>query len=91
MENSHQVDYQNEHIKITGYISSPTFIAGNAKNCYFFVNGRFVRDRSLLRYTKMAYGDLLEKAGFPSAVLFLNVQSQDIDINVHPSKMENQV
>ena len=88
MENSHQVDYQNEHIKITGYISSPTFIAGNAKNCYFFVNGRFVRDRSLLRYTKMAYGDLLEKAGFPSAVLFLDVQSQEIDINVHPSKME---
>ena len=88
MENSHQVDYQNEHIKITGYISSPTFIAGNAKNCYFFVNGRFVRDRFLLRYTKMAYGDLLEKTGFPSAVLFLDVQSQEIDINVHPSKME---
>ena len=88
MENSHQVDYKNESIKITGYISSPTFVTGNAKNCYFFVNGRFVRDRSLLRYTKMAYGDLLEKAGFPSAVLFLDVQSQEIDINVHPSKME---
>ena len=88
MENSHQVDYKNESIKITGYISSPTFVTGNAKNCYFFVNGRFVRDRSLLRYTKMAYGDLLEKAGFPSAVLFLDVQSQEIDINVHPTKNE---
>ena len=88
MENSHQVDYQNERIKINGYISSPTFISGNAKNCYFFVNGRYVRDMSLLRYTRMAYGDLLEKAGFPSAVLFLDVPSKEIDINVHPSKME---
>ena len=88
MENSHQVDYESDNIKISGYISSPTFISGNANNCYFFVNGRFIRDRSLLSFTRMAYGDLLEKAGFPSAILFLDVPSEEIDVNVHPSKME---
>ena len=88
MENSHQVDYESETVKITGYISSPTFISGNANNCYFFVNGRFVRDRTLLRFVRLAYGDLLEKSGFPSAILFLNVPSEEIDVNVHPSKME---
>jgi len=36
----------------------------------------------------MAYGDLLEKAGFPSAVLYLDIPSDEIDVNVHPSKME---
>ena len=36
----------------------------------------------------MAYGDLLEKSGFPSAVLFLTIPSGEIDVNVHPSKME---
>tara|TARA_B100000927_G_scaffold41928_1_gene29905 strand:- start:29 stop:991 length:963 start_codon:yes stop_codon:yes gene_type:complete len=36
----------------------------------------------------MAYGDLMEKSGFPSAILFLNVPSEEIDVNVHPSKME---
>ena len=88
MENSHRVDHKSEGVKITGYISSPTFISGNANNCYFFVNGRFVRDRSLLSFTRMAYGDLMEKTGFPSAILFLNVPSEEIDVNVHPSKME---
>ena len=88
IENSHQVDYESETVKITGYISSPTFISGNANNCYFFVNGRFVRDRSLLSFIRMAYGDLMEKSGFPSAILFLNVPSEEIDVNVHPSKME---
>ena len=88
MENSHQVDYESESVKVTGYIGSSTFISGNANNCYFFVNGRFVRDRSLLSFTRLAYGDLLEKNGFPSAILFLTVPSEDIDVNVHPSKME---
>ncbi len=88
MENSYQVDFKSENIKITGYISSPTFVSGNASNCYFFVNGRFVRDRTLFSYLRMAYGDLLEKAGFPSAVLFLTIPSREIDVNVHPSKME---
>ena len=56
MENSYQVDYESENVKVTGYIGSPTFISGNANNCYFFVNGRFVRDRSLLSFTRLAYG-----------------------------------
>ena len=88
MENSHQVDFKSENIKITGYVSSPTFVSGNANNCYVFVNGRFVRDRYLLTYLRMAYGDLLEKSGVPSAVLFLTIPSGEIDVNVHPSKME---
>ena len=61
MENSHQVDYESESVKVTGYIGSPTFISGKAGGCYFFVNGRFVRDRSLLSFTRMAYGDLLDQ------------------------------
>ena len=88
MDNSHQVDYESESVKVTGYIGSPTFISGKASGCYFFVNGRFVRDRSLLSFIRLAYGDLLEKSGFPSAILFLNVPSEEIDVNVHPSKME---
>ena len=81
-------DYESESLKVTGYIGSSTFISGNANNCYFFVNGRFVRDRSLLSFLRLAYGDLLEKSGFPSAILFFNVPSEEIDVNVHPSKME---
>ena len=88
MDNSHQVDYESESVKVTGYIGSPTFISGKSSGCYFFVNGRFVRDRSLLSFIRLAYGDLLEKSGFPSAILFLNVPSEEIDVNVHPSKME---
>ena len=88
MDNSHRVDYESESVKVTGYIGSPTFISGKASGCYFFVNGRFVRDRSLLSFLRLAYGDLLEKSGFPSAILFINVPSEEIDVNVHPSKME---
>ncbi len=88
MDNSQQVDYESKTVKVTGYIGSPTFISGKANGCYFFVNGRFVRDRSLLSFIRLAYGDLLEKSGFPSAILFLNVPSEEIDVNVHPSKME---
>ena len=88
MENAHRLDYESDYVRISGYISSPTFVSGNSNNCYFFVNGRFVRDRSLLSFIKIAYGDLLERTGFPSAILFLDVPTEEIDVNVHPSKME---
>ncbi len=88
IDNAHAVEYGREGFKISGYISSPTFISGNANNCYFFVNGRYVKDRSLLTFVKMAYGDLLEKGRFPSVILFISLPRDEIDVNVHPSKME---
>jgi DNA mismatch repair protein MutL len=60
----------------------------HAREIHFFVNGRYVRDRILLRVVKDAYRDAIPGGRYPVAFLFLDVDPADIDVNVHPAKAE---
>src|SRR4029078_3843959 len=58
------------------------------RTTFLFVGGRFVRDRNLLHALGLGYGALLEKGRYPMAALFLDVPGSDVDVNVHPQKLE---
>ena len=60
----------------------------NRNSIYLFVNGRLIRDRLLLHAISAAYHNLMPPACYPFALLFLDCDSEEVDVNVHPSKTE---
>lgn len=82
------VDSGNAAMRLTGFISKPTFAQGKSNQQYVFVNHRFVRDKVVLHAVKQAYRDVLHQALTPTFVLFLTLPPEEVDVNVHPSKTE---
>ena len=74
--------------KVWGYISAPSFNRGNRSGQTFFVNGRFVKDSGLTSCLERAYKTSLPVKRFPIAVIFIDIDSSMVDVNVHPSKLE---
>ncbi len=75
-------------IKVRAYLGSPSDSASTARGTYLFVGKRFVRDRGLLHAVTMGYGELLERGRYPLAAVFIDVPPHEVDINVHPQKLE---
>ncbi len=73
---------------VEAYLGPPTETRPNAGDLHFFVNGRSIRDRILLRVVKDAYRDAMHGGRYPVAFLFLEVDPGTIDVNVHPAKAE---
>ncbi|MGH7897941.1 MAG: DNA mismatch repair endonuclease MutL, partial [Candidatus Binatia bacterium] len=75
-------------VGVTGFATHPHFTAASARSILFFVNGRVVRDRVLQHALLAAYATLVPRGRYPAAVLFLRVDPEDLDVNVHPAKLE---
>lgn len=73
---------------IRGFVSRPQVQKLNRNSVYLFVNGRLIRDRLLLHALSSAYHNLMPPACYPFAVLFLDCDCEEVDVNVHPSKTE---
>ncbi|RKY41645.1 MAG: DNA mismatch repair endonuclease MutL [Candidatus Makaraimicrobium thalassicum] len=73
---------------ITGYVSRPSSTRKDKRAQMFFVNGRFVRSRLLSDTVYDAYRSMLERGRYPAVVLFLTVSPPEVDVNVHPAKLE---
>ena len=82
------INAQKENLSLTGFISRPEFTKSNSKSIYLFVNKRFVRDNSVTHAVLSAYRQIIEPRRYPAAVLFLDLPPEDVDVNVHPAKME---
>lgn len=82
------VSYQTHWLKIHGLFSEPTQSTKSTQGLYLFVNGRFVRDRGLAHACQEAYRGTIEKGRYPHVVLFLELDPTEIDVNVHPQKIE---
>ena len=87
-QNSLPIDASREDVRISGYISLPTLNKANSLAQYLFVNSRPVRDKLLLGALKGAYQDVLASNRYPMCALFIDVDPQDVDVNVHPTKAE---
>ena len=86
--NTALVDAEREGIRITGFAGLPTFHRSTSQTQYLFVNRRPVRDRLLLGVIRAAYQDYLARDRHPVAVLFLDIPTDQVDVNVHPAKSE---
>ncbi len=86
--NALALDAEREGARLTGYAGLPTLNRGNAQHQYLFVNGRPVRDRLLAGAVRGAYADFLARDRHPMVALFLDLDPQQVDVNVHPAKAE---
>jgi DNA mismatch repair protein MutL len=83
-----EADEKAPTIRVTGFASRPEVQRTNRNGIYIFVNRRLVRDRLLLHAINEAYRNITPPGVFPVVLLFLDMDCQEVDVNVHPAKIE---
>lgn len=82
------VNYENTNIKITGFIGEPTIARATKSMQNLFINGRYVRSELISNSVKQGYLNRIMPAKHPFYALNLEIPFSDIDVNVHPNKLE---
>ncbi|XWO14026.1 DNA mismatch repair protein MutL [Candidatus Hepatincola sp. Pdp] len=88
IENSLYINEQNPMLKLYGFISVPTFHSNKNDNAYFIINNRHINTSFLSTIVKVAYADVLFNMKYPHYILFMDINPQEIDVNVNPTKSE---
>ncbi len=83
-----EVDYQYEDIIVKGFVGKPEIARGNRTNQMFFINKRYIKDKTLSAGTEQAFKGLLPIGKYGVLVLNLEIDPKKIDVNVHPTKLE---
>lgn len=82
------IDQRDERVAIHGYVTDPSVSRSNNRMQYLFLNGRYIRDRSLQHALGEAYRGLLMVGRMPVCFLHVQVDPKTVDVNVHPTKVE---
>lgn len=88
LEQALPIDVERSGLRLWGWVGLPTFSRSQADMQYFYVNGRIVRDRLVAHAVRQAYRDVLYGGRHPAFVLYLELDPNLVDVNVHPTKHE---
>ncbi len=83
-----QIDYSRDEFRLWGWTGNETHARNQSDQQYFFLNGRIIRDKQVSHAVRIAYANRIYPGRFPCYVLFLEMQPELADINVHPAKQE---
>ncbi|MGK0374743.1 MAG: DNA mismatch repair protein MutL [Arenicella sp.] len=87
-ENSVYFDEQRDGMRLSGWAGLPSFSRSQADMQYFFLNGRLIRDKTMVHAVRLGYRDVLFHGRHPIYVLYLEMDPAGVDVNVHPTKHE---
>lgn len=82
------ISEETENLKISGFIGKPEFARKKRGEQYFFANGRFIKHPYFNHAVEMAYNELIPDGSYPTYFIYMEVPPQDIDVNIHPTKIE---
>ena len=88
IDNALQLEIEATDLKLFGWIANPTFSRSKADQQYFYVNERIIRNKLISHAIKQSYKDVMYKGRYAVYVLFFNIDSKIVDVNVHPTKNE---
>ncbi|MDC7698473.1 DNA mismatch repair endonuclease MutL [Vogesella indigofera] len=88
VEASLPIDTGAAGLTLSGFVASPTYSKASRDAQYFYVNGRFVRDKIAQHALRQAYRDVLHHDRHPAYALFFTLDPANVDVNVHPTKIE---
>ena len=87
-DNSIYFEDQRDDMRLSGWIGLPSFSRSQTDMQYFFLNGRLIRDKTIVHAMRLGYQDVLFHGRHPVYVLFLEMDPAAVDVNVHPTKHE---
>ena len=87
-QNILDVNYEYEDIKVTGVVGKPEIARSNRSNQLFFVNKRYVKDKTLSAASEQAFKGVIPMGKFAFLILNLSMDTEKVDVNVHPAKLE---
>ena len=82
------IEEQTDSLKVSGYIGKPEFARKKRGEQYFFANNRFIKHPYFHHAIENAYRELIPDGSHPSYFIYLEVNPEDIDVNIHPTKIE---
>lgn len=83
-----EVDFERKGIHITGYLGKPLISRGNRNFENYFVDGRYIKSSIISKAIEDGYKDFTMQHKYPFVVLYLDVDTEHVDVNVHPTKMD---
>ena len=86
--NAIAIEAERDAVRVTGFAGLPTLSRASSLGQYLLVNGRPVRDKLLFGAVRAAYADYLPRDRHPLLVLFVTLDPREVDVNVHPAKIE---
>ncbi len=88
IENAIYIEQQRGKLKMSGWVAKPSWNRAQPDRQFFYINNRMIKDKLVGHAIRQAYQDVLFHGRFPAFVLYLDINPELVDVNVHPTKHE---